>query len=46
MNWKQILANVAAAAATGFVSTGTWQGAAGAALLVLAGLFQTPPHKQ
>lgn len=46
MDWKKIVANVLTAAATGYVSTGTWEGAIGFTLANLAALFQAPPHRQ
>jgi hypothetical protein len=43
INWKKILGNVAAGAATGYASTGLWQGAVAGAAMAVIGLVQQQP---
>lgn len=46
MDWRHVLklgVNIGAAAGGGFVTTGTWEGAAAAAVAVIAGLLQKQP---
>lgn len=44
INWAKVLGSVLASAATGFASTGVWQGAAAGAAIGLANLFMVPPQ--
>lgn len=46
INWAKVIGSVLASAATGFASTGVWQGAAAGAAIGLANLFMVPPQPQ